>query len=87
MTFQVQRFSHFLPPDNEENPESEQIVSSIAEGLLVLLKLRATAFWEEARHNESLIACLGSYLQFSRYLSGQSINNQYLMPHQSLSLI
>lgn len=60
-------FSPFLPQDNDETPEGEIVVSAIADGLYVLLRQRASEFWEEVKNNKSLLVCLGTYLQFSRW--------------------
>ncbi len=63
---QVQALGPYLPQDNDDLPESEIVISNLADGLLVLLRQKAPEFWQEVKGNRSLISCLGTYLQFCR---------------------
>ncbi len=62
------RFLSYLPQDNSglADPQSEQVVQIINGDLAELLSSPIAEFWEVAATEDSLTACLDSYLRFAR---------------------
>lgn len=63
------RYLFYLPQDNSglADPRSEQVVQAINDDLTELLSSPIAEFWQVVATEDSLIACLDSYLRFARY--------------------
>lgn len=62
------RYLFYLPQDNSglPDPQSEQVVQAINDDLTELLSSPIAEFWQVVATEDSLIACLDSYLRFAR---------------------
>ena len=62
------RYMVFLPGDNKDlsSPATQAVLSAINEDLGRLLQTPAAQFWDVVKNDQSLHACLDSFLRFKR---------------------
>lgn len=59
-------FECYLPQDNEDTANAEQIIQIISTSLSQLLQFDTRQFWNTVSASSSLEQCLSSYLQHAR---------------------
>ena len=60
-------FLPFLPEDNASiDEQTDEVLHIINDDLAGLLRLHPAAFWRDIRADQSIHACLASYLQYAR---------------------